>query len=133
MTGLTLAEALTERFPMMNLIFVTAYGPYALDAYRVYASGFLVRPVSGRQLRAELAHLRHPVLTDTHLDVKAAGERVERCRTMAGITLRELAEAMSVTVQTVGRWELGNRVPDLAAIARLARVLGVNVESLMIV
>lgn len=133
MSGLTLAKALTERFPLVNLIFVTAFGQYALDAYRVYASGFLVKPVSSRRLRSELEHLRHPVLTDPHLDAQAVGQRIERYRTLAGMTRRELAEAMSVTVQTVGRWEQGNRVPDLATIARLALVLGVNLESLMIV
>lgn len=49
---------------------------------------------------------------------------------MNGLTL---AKAMSVTVQTVGRWEQGTRVPDLATIAHLAQVLGVNLETLMIV
>lgn len=39
---------------------------------------------------------------------------------------------MSVAVQSVGRWEQGNRVPDLATTARLAHVLGVNPESLLI-
>ena len=133
MSGLTLAKALSNRFPLVNLIFVTAYGQYALDAYRVYASGFLVKPVSRRQLRAELSHLRHPVLTDSNLNAQAVGERIERFRTMAGMSRKELAEAMSVTVQTVGRWEQGNRVPDLTTIVRLSQVLGVNLESLIIV
>lgn len=133
MSGLQLAKALTRRFPLVNIIFVTAYGQYALEAYRVYASGFLLKPISGRKLRSELTHLRHPVLTDHHFNPQIAGERIERYRTRAGMTRKDLADAMSVTVQTVGRWELGTRIPDVSTMARLAQVLGVNLETLVII
>ena len=49
------------------------------------------------------------------------------------MTRKELAEALSVTVQTVGKWAPGTPVPSLATIARMDRVLEVNLETLMIV
>ena len=38
---------------------------------------------------------------------------------------------MSVSLQTVYRWENGERVPDMVTFMKLARVLGFNMDKLM--
>ncbi len=63
--GLQLAKKLKSRNPLINIIFVTAYGDYAVDAYGIHASGYVLKPVSEEKLRIELDGLRYPVLPKT--------------------------------------------------------------------
>ncbi len=58
--GIELAKKCTELAPHLNIIFVTGYSSYMLDAFQLHASGYLVKPVRMEDLKAELEHLRHP-------------------------------------------------------------------------
>lgn len=60
-SGIGLAKKLKERNPQVNVIFVTAYQDYALDAYRLHASGYVTKPVTEGKVREELGNLRSPV------------------------------------------------------------------------
>ncbi|MCQ2519159.1 MAG: response regulator [Lachnospiraceae bacterium] len=46
MTGLELAEALMDVNPYIEIVFVTAYNQYALEAFRAHATGYLLKPLS---------------------------------------------------------------------------------------
>jgi len=46
--GLELAERLMEIDPYIRVIFVTAYNQYALDAFRVHAIGYLLKPLDSQ-------------------------------------------------------------------------------------
>ena len=59
--GIQLAKKLKAINPLINIIFVTAYSYYALDAYRIHASGYITKPVNENKIREELEGLRHPV------------------------------------------------------------------------
>ena len=59
--GIMLAKSLKSNNPNINIIFVTAYDNYALDAYKLHASGYLSKPVNEEKIRKELEELRHPV------------------------------------------------------------------------
>ena len=60
-TGLKLAEALrTLKFPP-NVVFVTAYSEYALEAFKVNAVDYLVKPVETERLAQALARVRENV------------------------------------------------------------------------
>lgn len=61
--GLQLAVRLRTVAPDARLIFVTAYQEYALDAFRLHASGYIVKPVEAARIREELAH--HAPRADT--------------------------------------------------------------------
>lgn len=56
MNGLGLAAAIREKWPDMPIIFLTGYSQYALDAFSVHASGYLLKPVKKEKLAAELVH-----------------------------------------------------------------------------
>lgn len=56
MTGLELAKVIKKRWPDTAVIFLTGYSQYALDAFEVHASGYLLKPVKREKLEAELAH-----------------------------------------------------------------------------
>lgn len=63
MNGLSLAKKCKELCPDINIIFVTGYDRYTMDALRLHASGYLIKPVRESDLRAELDNLRHPIVT----------------------------------------------------------------------
>ena len=65
MTGLALAQALGEASPKTNVIFVTGFRQYAPEAYMLYASGYVMKPVDAERVREELNHLRFSV-ADAH-------------------------------------------------------------------
>ena len=74
-TGVQLAKRLKGKNPRLNIIFVTAYDQYALDAYRVHASGYVMKPVSKQKVKEELENLRNPIMpvSDKKLQIKCFG------------------------------------------------------------
>lgn len=61
MNGLELARRLKDIRGGTNIIFVTAYSRYMQDAFDLYASGYVFKPVSPKRITLELKNLRHPV------------------------------------------------------------------------
>ena len=57
MTGLELAVRLKRIHPDMHIIFVTGYADYAVEAFAMHASGYLLKPVSEAALKRELTFL----------------------------------------------------------------------------
>ena len=58
-------------------------------------------------------------------------ETLKRLRKEKGLSQMHLGNKMFVNSSTVTRWENGSRLPDATMIARLARVLDVNVGTLL--
>lgn len=61
--GLELARAIKSLAPDINIIMVTAYREYALDALQLYVSAYLLKPVDDDELREALKNLRNPLDT----------------------------------------------------------------------
>ena len=59
--GINLAKKLKKNNPFINVIFVTAYDKYALDAYNIHASGYVVKPVKVEKVKKELDALKYEV------------------------------------------------------------------------
>ena len=59
--GLQLAKKLKSVNPLINVIFVTAYPQYAVNAYEMHASGYITKPATEDRIRKELDALRFPV------------------------------------------------------------------------
>lgn len=55
--GLELAQMLRERCDSIELVFLTGYNEFALDAFKVHASGYLVKPVEEYQLLEEIQNI----------------------------------------------------------------------------
>lgn len=53
--GLDLARALKEYHSQIRIVFVTAFSQYALDAWGVDATGYLLKPYTSHDIRKELA------------------------------------------------------------------------------
>ena len=59
------------------------------------------------------------------------GSKIARKRKELGLTQIEFAERLSVTRQTVSRWEAGSVMPDIDKIPDIASVLGVSCDYLL--
>ena len=60
-SGLELSRTLQEINPRTNIVFLTAYPDYSLDAWKTEASGFLVKPLTAESVREQLQKLRYPL------------------------------------------------------------------------
>lgn len=59
MTGLELAEELQKKYPKINVIFVTAFPQYALEAYKILASDYCLKPLNPSDVKRAVANLRY--------------------------------------------------------------------------
>lgn len=59
------------------------------------------------------------------------GKRIALLRKEKGLTQEELANAMGVSPQAVSKWENDQTCPDISALPKLARLLGVTVDELL--
>jgi len=61
----------------------------------------------------------------------AISDKIKEHRKKLGITQRELAEALGVSVQAISKWETGGGIPDVSALVPLARELHVTTDELL--
>lgn len=138
MDGLTLAKKLIAMWPSINIIFVTGYQEYAMEAHELYCSGFLLKPVGERKLkkafenlRKPFAHLSEEFLSQHYQGGDVLGKKIELYREQRGMSRQELADLIGVTRQTVFRWEHGDRLPDILTFMQLSRLLGVEINDML--
>lgn len=62
MDGLELAERLKEKNSETNIIFMTGYTQYALEAFGIFASGYLLKPLQREDVERAVRNLRCPVI-----------------------------------------------------------------------
>ena len=61
--GIDLCKELLAINPRMNVVFLTAYPEYSIEAWNTEASGFMVKPISLEGVKEQLKKLRHPFPT----------------------------------------------------------------------
>ena len=61
-SGLDLCNTLLEINPRTNIVFLTAYPDYSLDAWKTEASGFMLKPLTTEDVKEQLKKLRYPFL-----------------------------------------------------------------------
>ena len=62
-SGLELCRELLKINPRANVVFLTAYSEYSLDAWSTGASGFMLKPITPEGIREQLKNLRYPFWT----------------------------------------------------------------------
>jgi len=60
-SGLDLCGELLKIQPNANVVYLTAYREYALDAWGTDACGYLLKPLEAKEIRKLIPKLRHPV------------------------------------------------------------------------
>ena len=62
MGGLTLAERILNLRPDCKIVFCTGYEEYAIPAFKLHASGYLMKPISAEDVQEEIDNTR-PILS----------------------------------------------------------------------
>ena len=60
-SGLELCRTLLEINPRTNVVYLTAYSDYAVDAWGTGASGFMLKPITPEGVLKQLDQLRYPI------------------------------------------------------------------------
>lgn len=63
--------------------------------------------------------------------MESLGTKIAKKRKDCGMTQIEFADKLSVTRQTVSRWEAGTVMPDIDKIADIAEILGTSCDYLL--
>ena len=71
--GLGLAEKLVEIHPGCKIIFCTGYDEYAVSAFQLHASGYLIKPITAEAVQKEIDHIKGVKATEKLLTIKCFG------------------------------------------------------------
>lgn len=58
LSGMDLGQYLKELYPFVNIIFISDVKKYAMEAYRLHASGYVMKPLTKKKAGYELSELR---------------------------------------------------------------------------
>ena len=58
MGGLALAEKILEARPNCKIVFCTGYEEYAIPAFKLHASGYLMKPISAEDVQKEIDNIK---------------------------------------------------------------------------
>ncbi len=61
LNGMELCRELQRINPQTNVIFLTAFMDYSLEAWKTGASGFIIKPITAAEVREQLSRLRFPL------------------------------------------------------------------------
>ena len=73
MGGLTLAEKIRSVCPECKIVFCTGYEEYAIPAFKIHASGYLMKPVSAKDVQGEIDNIKGVRQNQKPLEVKCFG------------------------------------------------------------
>ena len=73
MGGLALAEKIIGVCPSCKIVFCTGYEEYAISAFKLHASGYLMKPVSAADVQVEIDNIKGIRQTEKLLTVKCFG------------------------------------------------------------
>jgi two-component SAPR family response regulator len=73
MGGLALAQKIVEACPSCKIVFCTVYEEYAVPAFKIHASGYLMKPISAADVQAEIDNIKGEKYKEKPLEVKCFG------------------------------------------------------------
>ena len=71
--GLGLAEKLLALQPRCKIIFCTGYEEYAVSAFQLHVSGYLIKPITAEAVQKEIDHIKSTTATEKLLTIKCFG------------------------------------------------------------
>ena len=73
MGGLVLAEKIVEVRPNCKIVFCTGYEEYAIPAFKLHASGYLMKPISAEDVQKEIDNIKGVRQKEKLLTVRCFG------------------------------------------------------------
>ena len=74
MGGLALAEKIQEIQPECKIIFCTGYSEYAVEAFKLHVSGYLMKPITAEDVQREIDHIKREKAAEKKLMIRCFGE-----------------------------------------------------------
>ena len=74
MGGLALAEKIVAARPGCKIVFCTGYEEYAIPAFKLHASGYLMKPISAEDVQAEIDNIKGVRAQEKLLTVNCFGD-----------------------------------------------------------
>ena len=74
MGGLALAEKIVAARPACKIVFCTGYEEYAIPAFKLHASGYLMKPISAEDVQAEIDNIKGVRSQEKLLTVNCFGD-----------------------------------------------------------
>ena len=71
--GLGLAEKLLELQPRCKIVFCTGYEEYAVSAFQLHVSGYLIKPITPEAVQKEINHIKGVKTTEKLLTIQCFG------------------------------------------------------------
>ena len=108
MDGITLASRIMREHPDTAVIFLTGYPEYAVDAFALHASGYMLKPAQSERLAAEVAyalggrdghtHAHISIQTFGNFDLMVDGKTVHFARSRAKELLAYLVDRQGSSI-----------------------------------
>ena len=142
MGGLALAEKIRSVCPDCKIVFCTGYEEYAIPAFKLHASGYLMKPVSAEDVQVEIDNIKGIRQNERPLTVKcfgnfevyAKGEKLtfKRSKTKELFAFLIDRKGAGVTVAEIGvaLWENDEDQKNQNYIHQLFRDLRQSLESI---
>ena len=73
MGGIALAERIIKLRPNSKIVFCTGYEEYAIPAFKLHASGYLMKPISAKDVQVEIDNIKGVRTKEKLLEVKCFG------------------------------------------------------------
>lgn len=103
MGGLALAEKILSVCPRCKIVFCTGYEEYAIPAFKLHASGYLMKPVSAADIQEEIDNIKGIQQQSKPLVVKCFGNfEVLYCGEMLPFKRKKTKELFAVLVDCKG-------------------------------
>ena len=74
MGGLALAERIVAAHPGCKIVFCTGYAEYAIPAFKLHASGYLMKPISAEDVQSEIDNIKGVKQKEKLLTVRCFGD-----------------------------------------------------------
>ena len=71
--GLGLAEKLMEMHPTCKIVFCTGYEEYAVSAFQLHVSGYLMKPITAEAVQKEIDHIKGTNASQQMLELRCFG------------------------------------------------------------
>ena len=142
MGGLVLAEKIVSACPDCKIVFCTGYEEYAIHAFKLHASGYLMKPVSALDVQVEIDHIKGVRQNQKPLEVKcfgnfevyARGEKLtfkrSKTKELFAFLVDRNGAGVSVAEIGVALWETDDEQKNQNYIHQLFRDLRQTLESL---
>ena len=140
MGGLVLAEKIISACPDCKIVFCTGYEEYAIHAFKLHASGYLMKPVSAQDVQVEIDHIKGgrqkplEVKCFGNFEVYARGEKLtfkrSKTKELFAFLVDRNGAGVSVAEIGVALWETDDEQKNQNYIHQLFRDLRQTLESI---